>query len=1116
MLRRFSCPVGAVGLASSLGLASFVGVVGGQQPAPAAQPAGQTPASPKLQEKSLPEGLAAFSRAAEYQNGGAFDLATEEWKKFLKAYPQDPLVPKATYYLAVSQISLNQLEEARKNLQTLTTAYPKADLREDALLNLGWLEFSLAKTTPEADAKAKLFADAAVTLTKQLQEFPVDKATKRDQALYFLAESLYLSGKKSDAVPYYRELVDKFPDSTLTTDAAYALGVALEETRAYAEAEQVYAAFLTKHADHELSPEVTMRRGEALLQLGLAAQATNPEQAKTQIVEADQLFAAAAAKPDYPADDYALFRQALAKASLGQFAEAGTLYASVAAKYPQSPYVADAQLAAGQMYYRAENWDAASKAFDAILAAGGAGKAEAAHWNARILIRQKKFAEAAALAEKTLADPALGDSPFATSLAIDRADALYEIPEQRAAAHDAYLAFVEKNPQHADAAQALYNAAFASFELKEYERAEAEAKRFVETFANHALTADVREIAAESQLLRGQYAAAVASFEKLATDFADNAKKNAWQLRRATAFYFDKKYEEALAAALELTPALEAAAQKAEAQFLAGASQFYLKDYDAALKSLQASLAADAARPSSDEARLLLARTQLAKSAPAEALKELDAFFKAYPSSPLTDQAYYRQGEAQTAAKAWDAARAAYGKVIEGHPQSAFVPFALYGAGWADLQAKRFAEASVSFATLLEKHPESTLKLDATLAKASAERQAGKPDAALADLDAAMKSELPPERQAQALHEKGLSLQALNKPAEAAEAFAAALTVMPDYAAADAALYERAWALKAIPEQAEQSVAVFAELAEKHPDSPLAPEARFHVAESKYAAKDFAAAAEGYAAALAGAKSNELIEKATYKLGWSQYQTQKFAESATAFASLAEKFPGGAFALDGLFMLGESRFKLKEYEPALAAYRQAKAKITPETDPKLTTLLYLHAGQAANQLKQYKDALELLANVTEKRPDDEAAPQAFFETGRAQQGLSSLDEAVAAYRVAAEKSRGAVGAEAQFLLGEVLFAQKKHEEAFDEFRRCLFGYGGEAAPAEVKVWHAKAAYEAARCRDVQASDAEGQAKQTLLAEALKYYRMVGEKYPDDSLAAAATKRANEIAASTGS
>ncbi|HEV7279545.1 MAG TPA: tetratricopeptide repeat protein [Pirellulaceae bacterium] len=1115
MLRRFSCSLGTVGLAASLGLVSFHGVVTAQ-PGPPAQPAGQAPAAAKLNEKSSPEGLAAFSRAAEFQNGGAFDLATEEWKKFLKNHPQDPLVPKATYYLAVSQISQNQLEEARKNLQALTTTYPKADLREDALLNLGWLEFSLAKTSAQPDAKATLFAEAAATLTRQLQEFPADKATKRDQALYFLAESLYLSGKKNEAVPYYRELVEKFPDSNLSADAAYALGVALEETKAYAEAEKVYATFLAKRPDHELAPEVTMRRGEALLQLGLAAQASDPEQAKKQIAEADELFAAAAAKPDYPSADYALFRQALAKASLGQFAEAGALYASVAEKYPQSPYAADAQLAAGQMFYRAENFDAAQKAFDAVLAAGGSGKAEAAHWNARILIRQNKFAEAASLAEKTLADSALGDSPFAASLALDRADALYEIPEQRAAAHDAYLAFVEKNPQHADAAQALYNAAFASFELKEYDRAEAEAKRFVQTFANHALVADVREIAAESQLLRGQYAAAAESFEKLTTDFADHAKTTAWQLRGATALYFDKKYDEALAAAQELTPELEEAGQKSEAQFLVGASQFHLKNYDAALKSLQASLAADAARPNSDEARLLLARTHLAKNAPAEALKELDAFFKAYPKSPLADQAHYRQGEAQTAAKAWDAAREAYGTVIEDYPQSPFVPFALYGAGWADLQAKRFGEATASFAALLKDRPDSTLTLDATLAKASAERQAGNPEAALDDLEAAMKSELPPQRQAQALHEKGLALQALNKPAEAAEAFAAALTAMPDYAAADAALYERAWALKAIPEQAEQSVAVFAELAEKHPDSPLAPEARFHVAEAKYAAKEFAAAAEGYAAALEGAKANELIEKATYKLGWSQYQAQNFAEAAASFASLAEKFPSGGFALDALFMLGESRFKLKEYEPALAAFRQAEEKVTPETDPKLTTLLYLHAGQAANQLKQYKEALELLANVTEERPNDEAAPQAFFETGRAQQGLSNLDQALAAYRVAAEKSRGVVGAEAQFLVGELLFAQKKHEEAFDEFRRALFGYGGESAPAEVKVWHAKAAYEAARVRDVQASDAQGQTKQTLLADALKYYRMVEEKYPDDSLAAAAKKRANEIANSIGS
>src|SRR2546421_742749 len=90
-----------------------------------------------------------------------------------------------------------------------------------------------------------------------------------------------------------------------------------------------------------------------------------------------------------------------------------------------------------------------------------------------------------------------------------------------------------------------------------------------------------------------------------------------------------------------------------------------------------------------------------------------------------------------------------------------------------------------------------------------------------------------------------------------------------------------------------------------------------------------------------------------------------------------------------------------------------------------------------------------------------------FRKGRwPKQNLGKPDEALADYEVAARKSRDYVGARARFMRGELLFAQKKHEEASREFQRAMYGYGGDQATAETKNWQAKSGYEAGRCAEV--------------------------------------------------
>ena len=79
----------------------------------------------------------------------------------------------------------------------------------------------------------------------------------------------------------------------------------------------------------------------------------------------------------------------------------------------------------------------------------------------------------------------------------------------------------------------------------------------------------------------------------------------------------------------------------------------------------------------------------------------------------------------------------------------------------------------------------------------------------------------------------------------------------------------------------------------KHPDSPLAAEANFHVGESRYENAEYAEAAKAYAIAKQKSQPGELHEKATYKLGWSLFQDKKYPEALAEFAEQATDQPQG-------------------------------------------------------------------------------------------------------------------------------------------------------------------------------------------------------------------------------
>ncbi|MGD0897762.1 MAG: tetratricopeptide repeat protein [Thermoguttaceae bacterium] len=950
-----------------------------------------------------------YMAAVAFQNRGVYDLAAEEWTKFIKSYPADSRLDRAQHYLGVCHLQANQLDAARQCFETVVKSYPKFESMDATLLYLGVTQFRLAR-----GGKPELFDAAAATLDTLIKNYPKSKSLAR--ALFTRGDCAYYRDRKDDAVKFYSRAVVEGPDEKLLADILYALGVTEEELKRPSEAAKAYDDFLKKYPESPLVPEVVMRRGETLLASG-------------QQQPAAEWFANAAARKGFAMADLATLRQAVALGQLKKYDQAGELLASIPAKFPGSKQI-----------------EAALKECDVLTGN---------------LLEEKRPAEALALVEKMLA--AAGNLPQAAPLVLDRADAVAEIPARRGEAVGIYAAVATKYPKDPVAPQALYSACRLALAQGDFAAAQLHADAFRAAYAAHKLLPDATYVAAEARLGQRRLGEAEKLYAELIEKYPQHADAETWKVRRAIALHLDKKYKEAVAWLRSVVPQVKDRDVLAEAQYLLGTDLAEQNEFGDAATALEASLAARPKWRQAYETLLLLGHVYYRQGSAARAKETLQKLTAEFSESKLLDRAHFRLAEYAAAGGDPKTAAAEYRRVANEWPQDPLAPRALYGLGWALFDQNDFAGAEAAQDTLVTKYPQHALVTRARYARGIARHQLGKFAEAAPDLAALLGvADATPAEKTDARYVLGLCQVELKKPHEAAATFRTLLKEDPNYASADKVLYKLAWALRADGKEAE-AVEVFAQLVKQCPASFHWPESQFHVGEAAYKAGKFQAAATAYAAALDKAGKSELGEKAAHKLGWTYFRLDNAAEAQRTFRMQRDSWPRGPLAADAAFMEAECLFQLKKYPEALAAYQQAKGPSSKD----FQALVLLHSAEALGLMKaepaqrheNWQKALDLLDQAVKDFPDSPCFAEMLYERGWALQNLDKLDEAAAEYDHVLTKTNGEAAARAQFMIGEIQFQQKRHAEAVKSFFRVIYGYG-------YPQWQADACYEAARCFEV--------------------------------------------------
>ena len=263
---------------------------------------------------------------------------------------------------------------------------------------------------------------------------------------------------------------------------------------------------------------------------------------------------------------------------------------------------------------------------------------------------------------------------------------------------------------------------------------------------------------------------------------------------------------------------------------------------------------------------------------------------------------------------------------------------------------------------------------------------------------------------------------------------------------------------------------------EQYPDSKLADESRFRMAQCLYRENAFAEAAAAYKPVAEG--KGEFAEAAAFERGLALHKAGKLKEASAAFGEMAGRFPASAKAPRARLYAGSFLYDAGDYAGAIDRLKPlaaAKAELADEAAYWLGMSL-LKAGKAAEAEQALAAALQnfpkspVAADVRLGLGDArlaqnkfEAAAQAFREfvqdNGAAEQAPRALYSAAAALHRAEKYAesdelcgqfmksfeKNDLAPQVLFLSAEDRFLQKNYERAAEQYQALL---GRRDAPAD--------------------------------------------------------------------
>jgi tetratricopeptide (TPR) repeat protein len=724
---------------------------------------------------------------------------------------------------------------AAPEFQTLLDSPAAAALHDLAAFRLGECLRQTGRTN-----------EAAAAFDRVIEEFPA--SSFRPRALFRRAELDEQAGRLADAARRYEALLAEQPSADIAAAGQYHLALTLDGLDRAKDAEKNLKALLKRDPDSSYADYARLALAGLLERRGAKPSTIAP------------LFATVAERATTPT----LGAEAAARAGLlayrtGEHTEAARWLADLAARFPDSPWIARTRLEAGWSFLldgqpaparaaadlglaqaeaddrplwrylraniarRSSDPATALTDYEALLSeAPDHELAPSAALEAAVIAAAAAQPERAlALADRIIADPERG-----ASARWIRAAALRSLGRADEAAA-AYRALLEEQPDAERAPEAAYQLALLAEEAGDLPAAASAFAALADRYPAAPLAADAAMAAASVHLRLGEPAAAAGHLERLLADHPDHAARDEARLALAR---IRIDLDQPVPAAAILQPVLDAAtnrALRAQAHYLRGVlfeqEELFAESEFHYLRALGLKPPAELAR-SIQHRRVTVLQRQGKNDEAAELLNKLIADGEAQQiPSPLLDWLTRWNLEAGQPTEALAAAR----RLAESGDTPGWRQIGHHLAGTAARTLGKPAVAIAAFTAAAADGLPTRETADAHFQLGQLALEDQRPaDAITAFTEAAARAD--PDRaldlRARAYLQLGIAHEALDQWAEASRFYLSVSVLFDDPAVTPEALYRAAGALHAREQNGERD-RLLAELRNHYPDSDWATRA---------------------------------------------------------------------------------------------------------------------------------------------------------------------------------------------------------------------------------------------------------------------------------------------------
>ena len=309
-----------------------------------------------------------FKLAIGLYNDSMYDLASEQFKNFINAYPNTSQGIEARFYLGLTQMKLKRYDEARITFQNFALAYVDHPKAPEAWMNVGEAFHALnndreaasayervkvfhpkSPLVPEALLKAsELYRrigereNAKKMLRSIIQDYPTSKSVL--PARLAIGEMYAEEGQTELAEREARRVAESDAPPSVKASALFSIGKLQTSSSLFTDAEATFKSIITSYPGTSPSVLASLELGKLELRAGKYTTATEHFKKATSGDGADDTLQADA-----------LFQLGNAYHATGDYSNAQKSYEKLISKFPKSPLAAQALLESGKAALRKNN-----------------------------------------------------------------------------------------------------------------------------------------------------------------------------------------------------------------------------------------------------------------------------------------------------------------------------------------------------------------------------------------------------------------------------------------------------------------------------------------------------------------------------------------------------------------------------------------------------------------------------------------------------------------------------------------------------------------------------------------------------------------------------------------